>query len=615
MFHRSSLAILALAAAQFTEIQPMGTEFRGNTYTTGDQRQPAVAADADGDFVVSWTSPHPDQYYGVSARAFSRLGVPVTPEFVVNAYTTQYQGDPAVAAWPSGEFVVTWMSGNDQDGDGFGVFGRRFAFDGFGGLIAGSEFQVNAHTTNFQFDPEMAVLSDGGFVVTWTSYEQDGSGAGVFARTFDALGAPRGTVDLPVNAFTSGQQQRPKVAALPGGAFVVSWTSYGQDGSETAVFARRFAADLTPGPEFRVNTYTTNAQDDSDVAADAGGGFVVVWNTEVGSGDYDISGQRYDASGAAVGSEFRVNVVTTGSQWRPAVDMDRDGSFVAVWQTPDAGDAGGPIDIAAGTVVTGGALEFRVNSYTTGTQRRPSLAVQGPERFVVAWRSDGQDGSAGGIYLQRYGDLVMQDGFDAGNTSAWSFVADGGGDLEVTGGAAMKGSAFGLELTVDDTASLYVEDATPNDEDFYRGRFYLDPTSFDPGEAQGHRRTRVFLAFEEGPNRRSVAIVLRRLSGQYALMGRTRVDSNAQVGTAFVPIAPGPHFVEFHWRSATAPGANDGLFEMWIDDVAVAPLAGLDNDAAAVDFVRLGGLSLKGGAAGTLRFDEFRSQRETRIGP
>lgn len=616
------VVVVVLAAARLAGAQAMGPELRANAYTTGDQRQPAVAVDADGGFVIAWTSEQPSAgdftpYYGPVVVTSDRLGHPTSSEFSVNTYLTGYHGDPAVAMWPSGEFVVTWMAGGDRDGNGYGVYGRRFARSAGGGVLPGPEFRVNAFTTNFQFDSDVAVLGNGDFVVTWTDYEQDGSGAGVFVRTFDPLGTPRTPGDLRVNDYTFGQQTRSKVAALPGGGFVVSWTSYGQDGSETGVFARRFAGDLTPSPEFRVNAFTTSQQDDSDVAADGGGDFVVVWNSEAGPGDYDIWARRYDPLGTPAGGEFRLNSYTTGNQWRPSVG-GRDGAFVASWSGPALPGGGPPEDVFAVALGSGAGSvqpEWRVNTYTTGAQFRPTIAAADAERFVVAWKSDGQDGSAGGIYVQRHGDLIMQDGFEGGDATAWSFVADGGGDLMVGPGAAMKGTSFGLELAVDDTTSLYVEDRTPNGEDLYRARFYLDPATFDPGEAQAHRRTRVFLAFEEAPNRRVAAIVLRRLDGQYALMGRTRVDSNAQVETPFVPITAAAHFVEMHWKSATAPGANDGLFEMWIDDVPVTPLTGLDNDAAAVDFVRLGGLSLKDGASGTLRFDEFRSQRETRIGP
>ena len=59
-----------------------------------------------------------------------------------------------------------------------------------------------------------------------------------------------------------------------------------------------------PGPvgsEFHVNTYTTDDQYASSVAADAAGNFVVVWQSfgQDGSG-LGVFGQRYDATGAPV---------------------------------------------------------------------------------------------------------------------------------------------------------------------------------------------------------------------------------------------------------------------------------------------------------------------------
>jgi hypothetical protein len=41
----------------------------------------------------------------------------------------------------------------------------------------------------------------------------------------------------------------------------------------------------------------------------------------------------------------------------------------------------------------------------------------------------------------------------------------------------------------------------------------------------------------------------------------------------------------------------------------------LDNNAGGVDFVRLGALSVKTGAAGVMYFDEFVSQEDAYIGP
>ena len=44
------------------------------------------------------------------------------------------------------------------------------------------EFQVNTYTTSEQSDPSIAALSDGGFVVTWTSLGQDGHDRDIYAH-------------------------------------------------------------------------------------------------------------------------------------------------------------------------------------------------------------------------------------------------------------------------------------------------------------------------------------------------------------------------------------------------------------------------------------------------
>jgi hypothetical protein len=73
--------------------------------------------------------------------------------------------------------------------------------------------------------------------------------------------------------------------------------------------------------------------------------------------------------------------------------------------------------------------------------------------------------------------------------------------------------------------------------------------------------------------------------------------------------------VELDWVAASAPGASDGTFALWIGGTLAASLSGLDTDGGAIDFVRFGALSLKTGASGTLLLDEFVSRRKSYIGP
>ena len=86
-----------------------------------------MAADADGDFVVVWSSNNQDgSLAGVFGQRYTSAGAAVGAEFQVNTYTTSQQRCPAVAADADGDFVVVWES--LRPGRGFdGVFGQRFA--------------------------------------------------------------------------------------------------------------------------------------------------------------------------------------------------------------------------------------------------------------------------------------------------------------------------------------------------------------------------------------------------------------------------------------------------------------------------------------------------------
>src|SRR5688572_1389926 len=192
----------------------------------------------------------------------------------------------------------------------------------------GPEFRVNTHTTSFQWFPSVAAAS-GQFVVVWASSEQDGSSFGVFGQRY-AGGMPAGP-EFRVNTYTTDVQVLPAVASDSSGNFVVVWQG-AQDGSGYGVFGQRYASSGTPlGPEFRVNTYTTGVQGRPAVAADSLGNFVVVWQGGL-TGQYDVFGQRYASSGTPLGPEFRINTFTFASQEKASIGADASGNFVVAWE-------------------------------------------------------------------------------------------------------------------------------------------------------------------------------------------------------------------------------------------------------------------------------------------
>jgi len=609
-----ALALIAMLPASVWGQAPAGSEFGVSTYTTNDQTKPAIASDANGNFVVVWQSDGPDgSNYGIFGRRFNASGVPQGSEFQVNTYTTNVQTFPSVASDANGNFVVVWAS-IFVDGSDYGVRGQRFDA---AGAPQGAEFGVNSYVTGRQWINAVAADPNGNFVVAWESVGQDGSGYGVFEQRFDAAGVPQGA-EIRVNAYTTGDQRSPAVAADGSGNFVIVWISSAQDGSGFGIFGRRFdASGVAQGSEFQVNTYTTNSQQVPAVAASATGDFIVTWmsNGQDASG-FGIFGRRFDASGAPQGAEFRVNSYTTGAQAVPAVASDASGDFVVVWHS-FSGQDGSTYGVFGQRFDPAGApkgAEFRVNSYTTSGQSAPAVASDSDGDFVVVWQSTGQDGSLEGVIGQRYGDLIFEDGFESGDLTRWSSAATDGFDLAVTGAGAMAGTPAGLVAFVNDTNALFVEDDSPTAESRYRARFYFDTNGFDPGEAQSHFRTRIFIAFDD-TGLRVITLVLKRQGGAYSVEGRVRLDDGNRADTGFFPVTDGPHFFELDWIRASIPGANDGVFTLRIDNSPVSVLTLLNNDANTVDRVRMGALSIKAGAAGTLFYDQFESRRQRLIGP
>jgi hypothetical protein len=391
----------ALARLAPADVVPAGGEFQVNTYTTSSQRYSAVATDATGDFVVVWQSLGQDgSDLGVFGKRYDSAGAVQGVEFQVNTYTTNAQARPAVAADAAGNFVVTWDSFT-KDGSDYGVFGQRYSS---AGSAQGSEFQVNTYTTNRQNRSAVAADAAGNFVVVWQNVGRDGSSFGVFGQRFDSVGAALGG-EFQINTFTSDRQQYPAVAADAAGNFLVVWQSEFQDASSFGIFGQRYSsAGATQGSEFQVNTYTTNFQRLPAVAADASGNFVVTWDslTEDGS-SYGIFGQRYSSTGASQGSEFQVNTYTTNSQTISALAADAAGNFVVLWGS--LAQDGQNFGVFGQRYDSAGAAQgnaFQVNTYTTSSQFSPAVAAGPANTFVVVWQSYTQDGSLDGVFGQRY---------------------------------------------------------------------------------------------------------------------------------------------------------------------------------------------------------------------
>jgi PKD domain len=208
------------------------------------------------------------------------------------------------------------------------------------------------------------------------------------------------------------------------------------------------------------------------------------------------------------------------------------------------------------------------------------------------------------------GDFIFDDDFETGALAAWSTSATDGGDLSVTSTSALTGTD-GLAATINDTNDLYVEDDTPLAEPHYRVRFYFDPNAI-PLSDNGFK---IFAGFAENPLRRLLTVNFRSQGGVYQLRFKLHLDDDSWARSNWFSISDAAHAIEIEWVQSSGAGANDGALRVWIDGVAEAQLTGLDNDTRGIDYVRMGVVSAKAGQAGTIYFDDFKSRRQSYIGP
>jgi len=228
---------------------PLTGQFLVNDSILQAQVNPSLSVQPDGSFTVAWQDRAPiDGSFGrIVARRFDRFGNPLFPGVQVNATWQGDQSHPSVAARPDGSFVVAWTDWGGADGSGGGILFRFF--DGAGNPVSG-EFQANQTIAGDQAIPEVAWDGASILVVAWTDYAgSDGSGGGVYRRSFDLSGAALEDEAI-VSETTLGDQKDIDVAMSPSGLVAFAWEdASGLDGNGSGIFARRyFAGDPDPVP-------------------------------------------------------------------------------------------------------------------------------------------------------------------------------------------------------------------------------------------------------------------------------------------------------------------------------------------------------------------------------
>ncbi|MEM7314683.1 MAG: putative Ig domain-containing protein [Planctomycetota bacterium] len=302
-----------------------------NESSRGDQSDPVLAADGNGDFLVVWSGRGQGDRVGIFGQRFTSSGTAINDQFRINTTRGGDQVQPAIAMSDDGRAVVVWHGPGADDASG--IWMQRIAADG---TLTGDETLVNTTTDGKQAYPAVGMDDDGDFVVAWSSRHQDGDDWGVFSQRFDASGNRQGT-ETQVNTTTVGSQHEPAVAMARPGEYAIAWSSLAQDGDSWGIFAQRFdASGNTQGGEFQVNDDTTGHQRNVDAAMADGGELVVTYNTGQPNGEgWEVATRTFNDDGTVDGDEATIDeadsVLGSGHQQNPAVAVSQSGTGVVAF--------------------------------------------------------------------------------------------------------------------------------------------------------------------------------------------------------------------------------------------------------------------------------------------
>jgi hypothetical protein len=252
-----------------------------------------------GSFLASWYEG--DYESGkVYVRAYDATGKEIAGTFQQLSTNSTTAIHTHLAAMGGNRFVFSYEVNND-------IYHNIYQLSGGQITTIASGIRTDVGTPLSQAGVEVAGLKNGGFVAVWQS--GDGAAAGIYQRVFDANGnavafgsTTASQENLVNNLQTAGNQIYPSVAAMDNGGWVVVWRQDGTASENPGIYVRVYNDD---GYAFTDHVFVTSNYSNPKVKALDGNSFVVTWQGSAGS----IYEKVFDLSGSTILGDANSNTI------------------------------------------------------------------------------------------------------------------------------------------------------------------------------------------------------------------------------------------------------------------------------------------------------------------
>lgn len=391
-------------------VQPVGGDIRLLATTAspvglvGDQTKAALGSSGANGFLVWQDSLIDGDGTGIGSRFINlQTGVAGPNVIRVNQNAVGNQDAAKVAGLSGGNAVVVWQSGPSGKQS---IIGRLLTRTG---AVSGDEFVIASAVGDIgHAKPAVAALPTGGFVVVWEAFGQDGISRKIHVRQFDSNGVEA----MPVRILgTSAEVDRgAAVAVHSDGKIVVAWVAematrdiLNLGGSQTRrdvnsdIFVQAILPSGVVGPAVWVNNGSSPC-DAPAVASLPNGKTLVGWSEfeiEANNG-WDIRYTQLSAENALLSSSIILNTYRPYEQNRLSFAVNGT-DCLAVWSSRGADGSG--LGVVGRSIALDGAPrgdEIVFNATKWIDQMEPAVAAT-PSGYRIVW--SGLTGISTGVDL------------------------------------------------------------------------------------------------------------------------------------------------------------------------------------------------------------------------
>ncbi|MEN6306837.1 MAG: hypothetical protein ABFD91_03700, partial [Anaerohalosphaeraceae bacterium] len=237
-------------------------------------------------------------------------------------------------------------------------------------------------------EPAIALDTQGRFMIVWSS--GNSGNRAVMGRFFDVSSSP---LSLEFTIASSGDNFSPSAAVDPNGLFIVAWSSKPAGSSTYSIAFRQYNPNGIPKTAAVLVAQNLVNIPVASVSMNRDCNLVVAWDGHAqDAAQADIYARLYDPNAIARTAPFRVNTFMTGRQERPSISLSDSGNAVVVWQSENSD--GNDYGICGRKIDPNGMpfedTEFAINRFVYRKQHNADVAMNANNQFFTAWQHEDQ---------------------------------------------------------------------------------------------------------------------------------------------------------------------------------------------------------------------------------